>query len=1322
MTGTAVTDIQGGAKLMMVAAMLDGRTLINQGMTAWSGGGGLMLSHGAHIENQGTFTTMGNSVVTFAGGSKIDNDGTWNEMGNNTFRASGPGMFNNNMNASFHKLGSNGTSDIGVPFNNTGTVKVDAGTLALGGGGNSHGTGGGGQFVVAAKSFVIYTFGNYKLDPGTTIVGAGTAVVAGATVTVNSSVSATNFQIASGKLDGSGNLNIASNFTATGGSLAGTGMINVSPQAVANVSGTVKLTGGRRVVPVSADLTIATPATTVTIATATAGGGLDPQQFPSVALPWRIATFSDGDQPGQPGSYTATIDWGDGSTSAGTVIVNTDTTVTGTFAVISAPHTYAREGTYSLHVQISDPDGESAATDKAQVVVNDARLTIFGRGGSVVLGQSFGGSVASFSDPGGNGHVDDYTATIDWGDGTDPTTGSVRIGPNGTYEVFGTHIYATSLAGTPSFDVTVTVHDAGGQTAHVTTNDQDFLYVSDLQATPVDVLSGVTETGASFNGVLATFNDSVGIQGTDTSPFSATVNGQPATIAPVPRHPGLFSVSGTVPINGAGDILVQVNILDNNDTSSDDSQTTVVSRIAVAEAPLTLVGHNITVTAGNAFRVAVASFTDPGQRVGYSDYPATIIDWGDGTVEKSTNYYLAAGDIGDIHTYKLPGTYQIHVTVQNLGGSPITTTATATVLPSDLRATGQTIYSYLAPDFNNLLSGVMATFRDTDGSGGSADYSATITWQDHTSEPGTIVDNGDGTFSVVASRTYFATAATGTAFSVQITDADGNSATALGQALIRYGTHVIHATEGTLSTDAAYAFTPNQLPGNRTDYTVTINWGDGTSSPGVLNDDAFDEWRAFGQQWHTYAEEGIYPVTVNVYRASDGTLALQASNMAFVADATPDVSLAILTPTVGTPFSGTIATFTDAGTDGTRNDYTATIDWGDGQITTNATIQPAGSQQFNIIAGHIYGLVQPYSIRVIVHDAGGASTETDGTVTVAPGPLDGHPVTFNAGVGTTFGGTVAYFTSTGSLDSPNNYRVTVNWGDGLSSSAQVVVDSGNSNQYDVTAIHTYGTSGTFPVTVSINDTANTSRSATVASTAIVAPAPTSMASVGDLGSFLLSSFDALSTKLVTNVYSNQLPLVGRQLAQTGPGTFPSDWQSSCGVEFDYFNLFPGSDVTHASGLQLALFEALGPSGLNVLQDSDSDGKVDLNDVAVQVNSSNVTFSMHLHEDAANNTGQVGFKTGLPGVPLKFPDTHSVRVGVGYDMPITFGVNTSGTYSYFINATTLGIHVTAGAAGMHLHSQDNLLTEDVTDDPSNPSSLAGDYTVQFDTGSAGQGRQ
>ncbi len=151
------------------------------------------------------------------------------------------------------------------------------------------------------------------------------------------------------------------------------------------------------------------------------------------------------------GTLSATINWGDGSSSAGTVSLNTD----GSYSVTGS-HTYAEEGSFDLTVQVSASGGQSAtATGKAAVV--DAPLTIT-RLVVGATGKGLAGLAATFTDADPAGTVSDYSATISWGDGV-TSAGLVATNPIGAgFVVVGAHQYAK--AGT--YTVTLTIHDGGG--------------------------------------------------------------------------------------------------------------------------------------------------------------------------------------------------------------------------------------------------------------------------------------------------------------------------------------------------------------------------------------------------------------------------------------------------------------------------------------------------------------------------------------------------------------------------------------------------------------------------------------------------------------------------------------------------------------------------------------------------------------------------------------------------------------------------------------------------------------------------------------------
>ncbi len=80
-----------------------------------------------------------------------------------------------------------------------------------------------------------------------------------------------------------------------------------------------------------------------------------------------VATFTDADPAGTASDYTATISWGDGTTSAGTV----GAAGGGGFAVTSS-HTYASGGAYQTSVTITDVGGATATATSTASVANPA--------------------------------------------------------------------------------------------------------------------------------------------------------------------------------------------------------------------------------------------------------------------------------------------------------------------------------------------------------------------------------------------------------------------------------------------------------------------------------------------------------------------------------------------------------------------------------------------------------------------------------------------------------------------------------------------------------------------------------------------------------------------------------------------------------------------------------------------------------------------------------------------------------------------------------------------------------------------------------------
>ena len=150
-----------------------------------------------------------------------------------------------------------------------------------------------------------------------------------------------------------------------------------------------------------------------------------------------------------------TINWGDGTSSAGTVGIDGQTTGT---------HTYTEAGVYHGTISFIDSDC-IPSTRQFDIKVVDSPLTSAASAVNAIAGVSFTGPVATFTDANPFGKVSDFSATVTWGDGT-ATPGVVSAGPSGGFVVTGPHTYAT--VGTNPTTIAITDVDGASTTAHGT--------------------------------------------------------------------------------------------------------------------------------------------------------------------------------------------------------------------------------------------------------------------------------------------------------------------------------------------------------------------------------------------------------------------------------------------------------------------------------------------------------------------------------------------------------------------------------------------------------------------------------------------------------------------------------------------------------------------------------------------------------------------------------------------------------------------------------------------------------------------------------------
>jgi hypothetical protein len=379
----------------------------------------------------------------------------------------------------------------------------------------------------------------------------------------------------------------------------------------------------------------------------------------------------------------------------------------------------------------------------------------------------------------------------------------------------------------------------------------------------------------------------------------------------------------------------------------------------------------------SVFNDAVATFEDDDNAATPADFTATI-DWGDGspatagTIGTSSGAFVVIGQ----HTYADEGAFTVIVSIadQPPGTGAAKATDSATVTEGDsLSGTPRT---FAAPSGVSFTTTV-AIFSDTLTSAVPGDFTATINWGDATSSAGT-VSGGGGSFQVSGTHTY---AGTGS-FPVMVTladDAPGTAtATVTSTAQVASG---LSATAVNFSTPEGAAFngtvaTFSDADGSKTpaSFTATIDWGDGTAPTAGTVSGGPGTFTVTGQ--HTYADEGSFPFTVTVTETGPGGATASAMGTATVteSDALSGTPVAV-SAQEGVPFTGTVATFTDSNTANVASDFTATIDWGDGQ--TSAGTVSGGGGSFTVSGSHTYATNGSFTITVtLMDDPPGTATAT----------------------------------------------------------------------------------------------------------------------------------------------------------------------------------------------------------------------------------------------------------------------------------------------------------------------------------------------------------
>ncbi|MGZ6955337.1 MAG: PKD domain-containing protein [Acidimicrobiia bacterium] len=818
----------------------------------------------------------------------------------------------------------------------------------------------------------------------------------------------------------------------------------------------------------------------------------------SVSLPFTDAGTHD--------THTATVAWGDTTSSAGTV---TEAAGGGS---VGAAHTYGAPGLYTITVTVSDDD-HGTAVSNAQIYVNGpptadsggpysgseglptalAGTAVDPEGDPVAVSWSF---VPGALDPGGSCSsagtatltpsvtcTDDAVVAADLtaSDGINPpvvssTTIAVANQPPslGALAVTG-----GAIAPGTTVSVAAPFTDGGSNDTHTASVDWGDLTHSDATIGESggngSLSAGHAYTSPGVYSVTVTLTDDD--LGTDVRTATVVVNSPPEVSAGGP-YAGLegsplslaatatdadgdpltiswsFAVAG-----GAGTVCTPIGAGTLTPTLTCNDDATVTATVSASDGVNPPVVSSTTIAVGNTAPVlggAVASATTAprGSTIsvgltfsdqGPNDSHSATIDWGDGTTEPAT--VTDAGGTGTVagsHAYSTSGTFPIVVTVSDDDGAATTSSTAVTINGAPTAGVG------------GPYSGVEGAPVSLTGTATDPDADALmIGWTS------TVVTADAGTSCVLTGGTTLTPALTcddDAVVSVTITVGDGVNPTVVDTTTVTIANADPLTATPNVSPNPVRFGSPVSLtttftdPGVNDNHSATINWGDTTSGSGAVSEVPGSGTVTGG---HTYAAPGTYMATVTVNDKDGGK---NSATVPVVVNAPPSVHAAgPYTGVEGTPMS-LAGSATDADGDPLALSWSFAVATEPGAGCTmsgTATLYPTvtctDDATITATLTASDGLNAPVTDTATITIANRAPGIGLVTVPVAPVPI---------------GTTVTALTTFVDGGTNDTHTATVDWGDSTTSAGAVSETGGSGSAM---GSHAYAAAGTYMVTVTITD-------------------------------------------------------------------------------------------------------------------------------------------------------------------------------------------------------------------------------------------------------------
>ncbi|MFO0748164.1 MAG: PKD domain-containing protein [Myxococcota bacterium] len=660
-------------------------------------------------------------------------------------------------------------------------------------------------------------------------------------------------------------------------------------------------------------------------------------------------------------------------------------------------HRYRQDGAFTVTVEATDGDGDQGQ-GTVLVTVDDVVPTV-DAGADVAIDE--GGTVArsvTVSDPG----LDDVlVATIDAGKGG-PST-QVPVAADGTVPL--SLVYPQD----GSYTVTVSVSD-GGPTPGVAS-----FVVTVRNVAPI---LGALADGSADEGALVSRTVVITDPGADS--FLATIDwGDGTVLGPSAVSTSSFPVSHRYADNGSFHVVVTLS--DGGATPGTTGFTETVANVAPTLTPGTLVAIDEGSTWSYVGTVADA---------GTADTFSGEVRWITGLPFVPFSPVRGLNTV--THLFPQDGNFAVTVHVTDDDGATVTSDVTAVV-------------RNVAPAFElgadaSVDEGATFTRSVTFTDPGADAWTADVSWDDGTVQTDLPVTQAtpfdishawrnQGSY-VVRLDIYDGQTAPGDDFTVTVKNVapsvsvGGPTTVAEGGTLIRNGTVSDRGADDVIS--------------------ATVDYGQGAGPlPLTLTN------RGFALS-HVYPSPGTF--TVTVVATDDSGAHGQASFVVTVSDTAPVVDAGDDASLVEGDTLARVVTFADAGS----NDWTAMVDWGEGDGPEAA---PVDDLRKEVTLSHQYKEDGVYTVLVSVFDGvetgqGSFAVSVDNA---APVVSLGAAASANEGALFTRGGT---FTDVGVLDV---HSATVSYGDG-GAAQPLTLGAGT-----FTLSHTWADNGIYDVTVALGD-------------------------------------------------------------------------------------------------------------------------------------------------------------------------------------------------------------------------------------------------------------